>query len=83
MNVLFILRDFWKTAHFRNANELRALAERAVLPVSALHGTVFYPPVGMFARVLAPLAPWLGRLTTFGATFIALSAVSRVDHVRQ
>lgn len=73
----------WKTAHFRNANELRALAERAGLTVSVPRGVVFYPPVGMFARVLAPLDPWLGRLTTFGAAFIALSAVSRADHARQ
>ena len=66
----------WRVARFRTATELRALAEQAGLVVTAIRGTVYYPPVGMLARILAPVDPWLGRLTTFGAAFIALRAVS-------
>ncbi len=66
----------WKAARFRTAAELRALAEQAGLTVTAIRGAVFYPPIGMLARALAPIDPWLGGLTTCGAAFIALSAVA-------
>jgi ubiquinone biosynthesis O-methyltransferase len=65
----------WKTARFRTAGELRALAEQAGLSVTALRGSVYYPPVDLLARTLAPFDSRLGGLTTFGAAFIALSAV--------
>lgn len=71
----------WKAARFRTAGELRALAEQAGLSVITIRGAVFYPPVGMCARVLAPLDPWLGRLTTLSAAFIALRAVPMSDRV--
>lgn len=66
----------WKAAQFRTSAELRALAEQAGLSVTALRGAVFYPPMGLLARTMAPIDPWLGRLTCFGAAFIALSAAS-------
>ncbi len=64
----------WKRARFRTSAELRVLAEQAGLSVTAIRGAVFYPPIGAIARVMAPLDPWLGRLTTFGAAFIAMRA---------
>lgn len=73
----------WKAAHFRTASELRAVAEQAGLSVSAIRGAVFYPPVGLLAGAVAPLDSWLGRLTTVGAAFIALSAVPVADRVRR
>lgn len=73
----------WKAARFRTAGELRVLAEEAGLSVTAIRGAVFYPPVGILARVLAPLDAWLGRLTTVGAAFIAMSAVSAADRARR
>ena len=73
----------WKAAHFRTGTELRALAKQAGLSVTAIRGAVFYPPVGLLARALAPLDSWLGRLTTFGAAFIALSAVPVADRARR
>ena len=73
----------WKAARFRSASELRALAEQAGLSVSVIRGAVYYPPIGMLARVLAPLDPWLGRLTTLGGAFIALSAVSADKHWKE
>jgi SAM-dependent methyltransferase len=66
----------WKAARFRSAAELSALAAQAGLSVTAVRGAAFYPPVGVIARSLAPVDPWLGRLTTFGAGFVALRAVS-------
>lgn len=65
----------WRAARFRSAGELRARAEAAGLCVTAIRGAVFHPPVGLCARLSAPIDPWLGRRTTFGAAFIALRAV--------
>ncbi|MDE2466322.1 MAG: class I SAM-dependent methyltransferase [Alphaproteobacteria bacterium] len=70
----------WKTARFRTAGELRALAEQAGLSVTAIRGAVFYPPLGLCGRLVAPLDPWLGRHTTMGAAFIALKATRPRDH---
>ncbi len=66
----------WKAARFRTAAELRSLAEAAGLSVTVIRGAVFYPPSGTLARAAAGLDSWLGRLTTFGAAFIALHAVA-------
>jgi 2-polyprenyl-3-methyl-5-hydroxy-6-metoxy-1,4-benzoquinol methylase len=68
----------WRRAQFHTAAELRALAEQAGLSVATVRGAVFYPPVGMLARALAPLDLSLGHRTTFGAAFIALSALSPI-----
>ncbi len=73
----------WKAAHFRTGTELCALAKQAGLSVNAIRGAVFYPPVGILARVLAPLDSSLGRVTTVGAAFIALSAVRVADRARR
>ena len=70
----------WKATRFHTAADLRALAEEAGLHVADVRGAVYYPPVDLFARVLAPLDPWLGRQTTVGAAFIALSALA--EHPR-
>ena len=64
----------WKAARFRSAPELRDLVEQAGLAVLEVGGAVYYPPVPLLARGLAPLDPWFGRLTTLGAAFVALAA---------
>ncbi|MDE8343421.1 MAG: class I SAM-dependent methyltransferase [Acidocella sp.] len=66
----------WKAAHFRTTTELRALAQGAGFSVTVIRGAVYYPPVGLLARALAPIDSWLGRHTTIGAAFIALGAVT-------
>ena len=66
----------WKAARFRTASELCSLAESAGLPVSVIRGAVFYPPHGTLARIFASLDPWLGRVTTFGAAFVALQVIA-------
>ena len=64
----------WYAAHFRTAGELRRLAADAGLEVRALRGAVFYPPLGALAWAMAPLDPWLGRITGSGAAVLVLRA---------
>jgi ubiquinone/menaquinone biosynthesis C-methylase UbiE len=64
----------WRTARFWSAAELRSLVRQAGLVPHAERGAAFYPPVGTAARVLAPVDPYLGRVTRFGAAFVAVAA---------
>lgn len=64
----------WRTARFRTVGELRSLLGRHGLTVRETRGSVYYPPSGPAASLMAPIDPWLGRQTTFGAAFVALSA---------
>jgi len=57
----------WKAARFRTAGDLRRLIEAAGLRVDHLSGAIFYPRWEFAARLMAPLDPRLGELTTFGA----------------
>ena len=65
----------WRRGWFRTAKELRGLAERSGLVVKGVRGAVYYPRWGLAARLISPFDPALGRLTTIGAGFVALSAV--------
>jgi ubiquinone biosynthesis O-methyltransferase len=65
----------WRRGRFRTANELRNLAEQAGLVVESVRGAIYYPRWGLAARLLSPCDSALGRLTTVGAGFVALSAV--------
>jgi ubiquinone biosynthesis O-methyltransferase len=67
----------WRRARFRTQRELRSLAENAGLSVETVRGSVYYPRWGFAAHLCARWDPALGRLTTIGAAFIALSAVKR------
>lgn len=67
----------WRAARFRTASDLRALAGQAGLTVEAVRGSVFYPPVALTARAMAPLDRRLGRRRTAGAAFVALAASRR------
>jgi len=71
----------WRSAHFSTAAEFSRLIERAGLTVEAVRGSVYYPPVGILARALAPLDHWLGSVTTIGAAFIAVAATKRTHDV--
>jgi SAM-dependent methyltransferase len=65
----------WRRAYFRTSGELRALAAQAGLRTEAVRGAIYYPRCGLAARLLAPCDGWLGRRTSIGAAFLALSAV--------
>ena len=71
--------ETWKVARFRTAGELRTMAESAGLSVTVIRGAVYYPPIATLARMLAPLDPWPGRVTTSGAAFVALQALAAGD----
>ena len=65
---------FWAGARFTTAHELRALARAAALHVDQVRGGVYYPRSALAARTMKPLDPFLGRVTTFGAAFVAMQA---------
>jgi len=65
----------WRKGGFRTESELRALAERAGLVVETVRGAIYYPRWKIAARLLAPCDETLGRVTTIGAAFLAMSAV--------
>jgi ubiquinone biosynthesis O-methyltransferase len=64
----------WRRGRFRTAQELSHLAEGAGLVVETVRGAIYYPRWGLAARAMSPVDPILGRLTTVGAGFVALSA---------
>ena len=64
----------WNAARFRSVGELRALTEAAGLRVEHISGAVYYPRCRSIARLIAPIDPVLGELTTFGAAFLAIRA---------
>jgi hypothetical protein len=45
------------------------------LAVESVRGAIYYPRWRLAARLLRSYDPVLGRLTTLGAGFVALSAV--------
>jgi ubiquinone biosynthesis O-methyltransferase len=65
----------WRRGRFRTANELKGLAVQAGLTVESVRGAIYYPRWNLAARLMRPIDVALGRLTTFGAGFVALSAV--------
>jgi SAM-dependent methyltransferase len=64
----------WRGARFRSAGALAAMARRAGLTVDAINGAIFYPPWTAVARLMAPLDPALGAVTTLGAAFVSVMA---------
>jgi SAM-dependent methyltransferase len=65
----------WRRGRFRMASELRCLANGAGLVPAGVHGSIYYPRWRWAARLLAPYDTVLSRVTTFGAAFLALTAV--------
>jgi ubiquinone biosynthesis O-methyltransferase len=65
----------WRRGRFWTANRLRNLAEQAGFGVNSVRGAIYFPRWGFAARLLSPFDPTLGRLTTFGASFVALLVV--------
>jgi ubiquinone biosynthesis O-methyltransferase len=67
----------WHRGRFRTRSEFEGLAEQAGLIVETVRGAIYYPRWGPAARLMRPWDPMLGRLTTVGAGFVALSASKR------
>jgi SAM-dependent methyltransferase len=70
----------WRRAQFWSRAELAELARNAGLCVADVRGSVFFPPSGLAARVVAPFEPLLTRLHTPGAAFLALRADKTEAH---
>ena len=64
-----------QVGRLRSAAELQALAQAARLTVERVTGAVYYPRSVRVARLMAPIDPTLGELTTVGAAFVALRAI--------
>jgi ubiquinone biosynthesis O-methyltransferase len=64
----------WQHGYFRTAGGLRSLALQAGLIVQQIRGAIYYPRSRLALRLVRPIDHVLGRMTTFGAAFVALSA---------
>jgi len=62
----------WSAATFWTPGQLRGLAMKAGLTVTATRGAIFYPPYATPAALLEPWDAWLGRRTTSCAAFLAI-----------
>jgi ubiquinone/menaquinone biosynthesis C-methylase UbiE len=71
--------DLWRAAHFRARSDLLALAAGAGLRDANVTGAIFYPPLGLAARLMARVDPWIGRCTSAGAAFLVLSATKPLE----
>lgn len=64
----------WSHARFRSPSELRKLADQAGLADGSITGAIFYPPIGVAARLLGRFDGAVGTRTTMGAAFLVLAA---------
>ena len=64
----------WRHAQFRSRSELAAFAQGAGLHAERVRGSVFFPPSGLTAQLVAPVEPLLARLHAPGAAYLALAA---------
>ncbi len=71
--------DLWRAAHFRSGTDLLALATDAGLKDVTVTGAVFYPPLGLTAKAMAPVDHMIGRAVTVGAAFLVLTATRPHD----
>jgi ubiquinone/menaquinone biosynthesis C-methylase UbiE len=69
----------WRAAVFRTAGQLHGFVCAAGLDVVEIRSAVYYPPCGFAAKLLAPVDVWLGRQTTLGSAFIAVSATKPIE----
>jgi len=65
----------WQEARFRSRGDLLAIADGAGLQDVSVAGAVFYPPLGVAARLMAPLDATIGRWISGGAAFLVLTGV--------
>jgi ubiquinone/menaquinone biosynthesis C-methylase UbiE len=66
--------ETWKSVHFWSQRKLIELIQAAGPRVDAVRGSVFYPPSGIAAQVLAPIEPLLTLFHAPGAAFLAVAA---------
>lgn len=64
----------WRRGHSWTAGQLSGFARGAGLQVTGIRGAVYFPRSRIAARLMAGFDSRLGRLTLFGAAFIAMAA---------
>lgn len=64
----------WGNTHFRTRSEFTRLAIAAGLSDVSVSGAIFYPPIGIAARLLGPIDRKMGACTSLGAAFLMLNA---------
>lgn len=64
----------WSHARFTSPSELRELADEAGLVDGSVTGAIFFPPIGVAARLLGRFDDAIGTRTTLGAAFLVLAA---------
>lgn len=69
----------WRAAHFRSRGDLLALAADAGLNDVTVIGAVFYSPLGLAAKAMAPVDHMIGRAVTLGAAVLVLTATKPHD----
>ncbi len=69
----------WRAAKFRSRLELCSLASAAGLDIVQVRGAIHYPPCGLAAQLIAPIDLRLGRNSTIGTAFIAVSAIKPLN----
>jgi ubiquinone/menaquinone biosynthesis C-methylase UbiE len=69
--------QFWKTAHFWTAAELREILAAAGLRMSGMHGAVYYPPSATLARLMSPMEGTMAHFGGLGGAFIAVRAAKK------
>jgi len=69
----------WGAANFRSRADLIELADQAGLRDAAVTAAVFYPPLGIAARLMAPVDHKIGNVTTIGGAFLVLSATKPLE----
>ena len=67
----------WRRARFWTLADLRGLLQGAGLEPERWRAAAFYPPLGLAARLMSPLDQRLGRRTTLGAAFVAVTGRKR------
>ncbi len=64
----------WRDVRFWSVVSLSEVVTAAGLAVEQVRGSVYYPPVGMAARLMAPIDRGLGRVVPSVGAFIVVSA---------
>jgi SAM-dependent methyltransferase len=64
----------WRNSTFLSAPEISSLAKAAGLEVENAAGAVYFPPLEVVARALAPVDRLARQAATFGAAFVAVAA---------
>jgi SAM-dependent methyltransferase len=73
----------WRKARFQSAQGLSRLIENEGLSVERMRGCVYYPPLGMAARLLFPLDRQLGKIIRAGAAFIVTAASRPLENRKE